>query len=157
MKKKKEIDVIAGNRCCPLGSLTLLSRKIGKIFRCHMMKLNVTNSQVGIFMILFHKREVVQNKLSLMLDLDKSTISRDLVRMVDRGYLFKANGKRSPIIGLTQKGEKLANEIYQEWEKGYAESVKILGEDGFAALRLLEKKLLEDESAIVYTTLNKTK
>lgn len=145
MKSKSNTECNDENMCCPLGSLTLLSRKIGKMFRTHLSKLNVTNSQVGIFLILHNKGETSQSELSKMLDLERSTMSRDLVRLVNQGYLYKVKVKKSPQVGLTKKGQEFATEIAQEWKKGYDETRDLLGENGLAALKLLEQKLLENK------------
>lgn len=145
MKKKSSIDLNEENFCCPMGSMTRLSRIINKMFRCHFSKLNVTNSQVGIFMILSEKGETTQGNLGKMMEIERSTISRDLVRLVDQGYLYKAKGGKSPLIGLTKKGQDLAAKIKVEWEKGYHESRDLLGEEGLAALKELEKKILENK------------
>ena len=145
MKKEETNKLDTENMCCPLGSLTLLSRTIGKMFRCHLSKLNVTNSQVGIFLMLSQKGEISQRELGKLLDLERSTMSRDLVRLVDQGFLYKVKEKKSPQIGLTKKGQEFANEIAQEWQKGYDETRDLLGEQGLAALQLLEKRILENK------------
>ena len=143
MKHEKKIDFEDENFCCPLGTMNRLSKIIGKMFRCHFSKLNVTNSQVGIFMILKEKGETTQGNLGKMLEIERSTISRDLVRLVNQGYLYKAKGGKSPLIGLTKKGQELAGEIAVEWKKGYDESRDMLGEKGLAALRELEERILK--------------
>ena len=145
MKKKSDIDFNDENFCCPLGSMTRLSRRISKMFRCHFSKLNVSNSQVGIFMILLEKGELSQDKLGKMMELERSTVSRDLVRLVDQGYLYKVKDGKSPLLGLTKKGQELALKVKVEWEKGYKESRDLIGEKGLAALRELEKKILDNK------------
>ena len=145
MKKELDMDHSEENFCCPLGSLTLLSKKISKMFRTHLSKLNVTNSQVGIFLILSEKGELSQTELGKMLDLERSTICRDLMRLVNQGYLYKVKDGKSPLLGLTKKGQEFANEISKEWKKGYDETRDLLGEKGLEALQLLEKKLLENK------------
>ncbi|PCJ28781.1 MAG: hypothetical protein COA97_00115 [Flavobacteriales bacterium] len=146
MRKKSNIDFNDENFCCPMGSMNRLSKIISKMFRCHFSKLNVTNSQVGIFMILGEKGETSQDSLGKMMLLERSTVSRDLVRLVDQGYLYKAKGGKSPLIGLTKKGQELAAEIKVEWEKGYNESRDLLGEKGLIALKELEKRILESKN-----------
>ena len=115
------------------------------MFRGHFSKLNVSNSQVGIFMILLEKGETSQDKLGKMMELERSTISRDLVRLVDQGYLYKVKDGKSPLLGLTKKGKELACKVKLEWEKGYNESRDLLGDKGLAALKELEKRVLENK------------
>ena len=128
--------------CCPLGLLTLLQRKIGKMFSNYFSDLNVTNSQSSIFLILLKMEELAQSDLGKLLDLVRSTISRDLSRLVSQGYLYKRKGTKSPLIGLSNKGKIFALEIFNEWEKGYTETRDLLGEDGLVALKNLKKKIL---------------
>jgi len=112
------------------------------MFRNYYSDLNVTNSQSSIFLILLKMGEISQSDLGKLLDLERSTICRDLARLVDQGYLYKAKGGKSPLIGLTKKGEDFALEIFEEWEKGYKETRDLLGEEGLEALKNLEKKVL---------------
>jgi len=143
-KMKKDITSYAQDKdfCCPLGMLTLLQRKIGKMFRNHFSELNVTNSQSSIFLILLKMEELTQSELGKILDLERSTICRDLARLIEQGYLYKTKGNKSPLVGLTKKGKDFALAIFEEWEKGYKETRDLLGKDGIAALRNLEKKIL---------------
>ena len=86
--------------------------------------------------------ELTQSDLGKLLDLERSTISRDLARLVNQGYLYKTKENKSPLICLSKKGKYFALEIFNEWEKGYEESINLLGEEGLEALKNLEKKLL---------------
>ena len=141
---KKDITSYTQDKdfCCPLGILTLLQRKIGKMFRNHYSDLNVTNSQSSIFLILLRMEDLTQSELGRLLDLERSTICRDLVRLVNQGYLYKTQGTKSSLIGLTKKGKDFALQIFEEWEKGYKETRDFLGEEGLEALKNLEKKIL---------------
>ena len=144
MDKKKDSIISPSDCSCPLGSLTVLSRKIGKIFRNHFYKLNVSNSQVYIFLLLSKKEEVSQSEIGKILELERSTVSRDLVRLIDKGYLYKVKSGVSPIIGLTKKGQEFSKKIVHEWEKGYQESTDLLGKKGMEALKELEQQILKN-------------
>lgn len=132
---------LCGDNCCPLGSLTILSRKLGRLFRNHFSELNVTNSQVYVFLLLSEEGEILQSEMAKKLELDRSTVSRDLVRLHKQGYLYKAKGGASPLIGLTKKGQEFAAQIVGQWEKGYEESLELLGEKGMKALKELEQEI----------------
>ena len=69
--------------------------------------------------------EVAQSTIGKYLELERSTVSRDLVGLIDKGYLYKTATGVSPTISLTQDGKKMADLVTQEWEKGYQASFQI--------------------------------
>ena len=134
---KEELNISTEGICCPLGVLSILSRKLAKVFRNHFSKLNVSNSQVGIFLILHNKGELSQSEIGKYMELERSTVSRDLVRLVDNGFLYKSKDGVSPKVGLTKKGKELAEKISIEWQKGYTDAKELLGDKGMEALKEL--------------------
>ncbi len=145
MKNENDIELKLEDCHCPLGSMMLLARKMSKIFRSHFCDLEVTNSQAGLFLLLHKNGETAQSDIGKMMDLEKSTISRDLSRLVKQGYLYKAKDGKVARVGLTDKGNELAVEIEKQWKKGYNESRDLLGEKGVEALKELEKRLLDNK------------
>lgn len=147
MKDNNKDEISTQNCRCPLGSLSILTRKLGKLFREHFNKLNVTVSQAQLFMLLNEQEEILQSEIAKKLELERSTVSRDLVRLIDKGYLYKAKGGTSPLIGLTKKGKEFATLITYEWEKGYNESLSLLGDEGLKALQELEQQVESNNNA----------
>lgn len=139
--KKEKINNEIQNCRCPLGSLSILTRKLGKLFREHFNKLDVTTSQAQLFLLLNETEELFQSEISKKLELDRSTVSRDLMRLIDKGYLYKAKGGSSPKIGLTKSGKEFAKLINEEWKKGYEDSLSFLGDGGLKALQELENQV----------------
>ena len=72
-----------------------------------------------------------------ILELDASTLSRTVDRMVENGWLeiVPDEDGRSQPFRLTDEGRRLMERSVPAWEKAQAEAKKLLGEDG---LRLLD-------------------
>jgi len=140
--KKAYKDTLEINpQMCPLMRLLVISRKLAKLFKKHFNKLNVTQSQVAILLMVAKMGEIAQSAIGKQLELERSTVSRDLVRLIDKRYLHKTTNGVSPIISLTKEGIQIANSIAHEWEKGYKDSFDLLGEKGMKALAEIEKAM----------------
>jgi DNA-binding MarR family transcriptional regulator len=72
-----------------------------------------------------------------ILELDTSTLSRTVDRMVSNGWLeiLPDEDGRSHRFRLTDRGRRLMQQAIPAWEKAQAEAKKLLGDDG---LRLLD-------------------
>lgn len=126
---------------CPLMRLLVISRKFEKVYKKHFNKLNVTQSQVSILLMVAKMGEIVQSAIGKQLELERSTVSRDLARLIDKGYLHKTANGVSPVVSLTKEGNKVAKLVACEWEKGYKDASDLLGEKGMNALAEIEKTM----------------
>ncbi|MBL4755967.1 MAG: MarR family transcriptional regulator [Flavobacteriales bacterium] len=126
---------------CPLIRLSIISRKLSKLFKKNFSKLNLTQSQVSILLMLSEMGNIAQSAIGKYLELERSTVTRDLVRLIDRGYLNKTAGGVSPTIGLTKEGTKMSKLVVREWEKGFNTAFELLGRQGMNAVGELEKKM----------------
>ena len=72
-----------------------------------------------------------------ILEMDTSTLSRTVDRMVENGWLeiLPDEDGRSHPFRLTDQGRRLMEKAIPAWEKAQAEAKKLLGEEG---LRLLD-------------------
>jgi len=141
VKKAAKGTLEINPRMCPLTRLMVTSRKLGKLFKKHLNKLNVTQSQVSILLMVAKMGEIAQSVIGKQLELERSTVSRDLARLIDKGYLQKTANGVSPVISLTKEGIKITNLVAHEWEKGYKDSIDLLGEKGMKALSVIEKAM----------------
>ncbi len=138
VKKVEKSTSEINPQMCPLMRLLVISRKLGKLFKKKFDKLNVTQSQVSILLMLSETGEIAQSFIGKHLQLERSTVSRDLVRLIDKGYLLKSANGVSPMIVLTKEGVKMTKLIAIEWRKGYTEAFDLLGEKGMTAINDLE-------------------
>ena len=75
-----------------------------------------------------------------MLILEKSTISRNMRRLLEKGYIQRSQEVKKA-IQMTEEGKAFLATVIPDWENAMQEVKEILGEDGQAALGTLLKNL----------------
>lgn len=125
---------------CISGRITRLNRVTANIFRKYISPYGITNSQLTLLFILTKRKDLNQKQLSEIAILEKSSLNRNLKRLLDSGLISKEN---FPNINISHKGKILVNKIIPEWKKAMKEIEEILGGDGEKALNTLTNKLLQ--------------
>jgi len=70
------------------------------------------------------------------LSLDKSTLSRDVERMLEKGWLARHSGDdgRTSLLRVTSGGEKLLRRAAPAWHQAQQQAKALLGEATLASL-----------------------
>ena len=122
------IDRIAGE--CIAGRLRILNRVVTNIYDDALRPLDLKVSQMSILVAAAKMGTVRPTDIGEVLHLDSSTLSRNLTRMVARGWLeivTDAEDGRSQPVRLTTQGRKLLNQAAPTWEAAQAKVKKLLG------------------------------
>ena len=127
---------------CTASKMALSIRMINKIYKKHLKKHRVTMSQLGILMIVGRMKEVAQAEIGKMLVLERSTVTRDLKRLVENGYLIKTGTNSRPVIEMTDKGAMYTTKIIPDWQKATLEANEVLGKKGVEALNFTLNQLM---------------
>ena len=79
-----------------------------------------------------------------VLCMEKSTVSRNLDRMIDNGWLeiISDDDARSQLLRVTSKGSRLVDKAAPAWQRAQHKAKTLLGEKGAAALKLVADKLM---------------
>jgi DNA-binding MarR family transcriptional regulator len=130
-------------RECVGNQLRLLSRVVTGVYERELRPLKLTASQMVILALTAKQGQVRSVELSKMLQMDASTVSRNVERMRARGWLEQAPGKdeRSRPFRLTASGERMLRDASTAWEKAQAQALGLVGKEGAALLRRMSKKL----------------
>lgn len=123
---------------CISSKVKQLDRITSGIFRKYLNPFNITDSQLTLFFVLAKMGGRTQKELSEITKLEKSSINRNIKRLIDKKFFTKED---FPQIKITVKGLKLLEQIVPEWEKAMAEIREILHEDGESALNTVLNKL----------------
>ncbi|MEO0895579.1 MAG: MarR family transcriptional regulator [Bacteroidota bacterium] len=113
-------------------------RIIASIFRKHFKEFGVTNSQFSMMLFISKAKKVNQALISKQMHLDKSSVNRNLKRLLDQGWVQKED---KMILTMTPKGFELMEEMIPKWNLAMDEVKEAIGEDGIRAVDLLLAKL----------------
>ncbi|MGB1296032.1 MAG: MarR family winged helix-turn-helix transcriptional regulator [Flavobacteriales bacterium] len=125
-------------RVCISGQVMRLNRIIANVFRKYLKPFGITDSQLTILFILCKKNELNQKKLTEITKHEKSSLNRNLNRLIDMEFVTKVN---FPLIQITEKGKTKVLEIIPEWEKAMKEVNELIEDEGVDALNLIMNKL----------------
>jgi DNA-binding MarR family transcriptional regulator len=131
-------------RECVGNQLRLLSRVVTGIYERELRPLKLTASQMVILALTAKRKQVLSVELSKMLQMDASTVSRNVERMRSRGWLEQVPGKdeRSRPLRVTARGKKMLGDASTAWEKAQEQAVALVGDEGVALLRRMSKELV---------------
>jgi DNA-binding MarR family transcriptional regulator len=128
------IETIATS--CIAGRIRLLNRVVTNLYDEALRPLGVKLSQGNVLAVTAKLGVARPAEVCAILELDTSTLSRTVERMVSNGWLeiLADEDGRSHPFRLTQQGKRLMEKAIPAWEKAQCDAKKLLGEDG---LRLL--------------------
>ena len=119
-------------RECIAVRVRLINRVITALYDEALRPFVLRISQANILSAICHMGEVRPAEVSRILRIEKSTLSRDVELMKQRGWLESdpPSGGRNQTIRLTPEGKKLLGKIQPSWEKAQAEAKLLIGDDG---------------------------
>jgi DNA-binding MarR family transcriptional regulator len=128
---------------CIAVKLRMLTRAVTKIYNRALRPHGLTVSQMNILVAASYLREAKQQDICQALHLEKSSLSRDLARMRERGWVAEAPGDdvRSSLLRVTAHGEKLLQRAFPAWRQAQQQAAELLGEIDIAALSRAAKTL----------------
>lgn len=123
---------------CLNGKMNRINRLTGNIFRKHLKGFDITNSQLTMLFVLFKCGECTQKELTDILFMEKSSVNRNLKRLLDKKLITKDN---FPHIAITEAGKRLLETVVPSWQAAMKEIREALQQDGEAAVDTLLTKL----------------
>lgn len=125
-------------RECIASKIQKSNRIINNVFRKHLKQLNLSNSQVSILFVLSKKKTITQKGLSELLHLEKSTVNRNIERLIKKEFLIQNQFNK---IEITQKGLAIVKKTIPVWQNAMQEATDKLGKNGLNALNNLIQTL----------------
>src|SRR5262249_28110103 len=123
-------------RECVCGRLRLINRVINSIYNEALRPLGLRESQLGVLTGIACLEPVKPAKLSQVLWMDKSTVSRDVEVMRRNGWLevqADTNGRGNE-VRVSPKGAALLEKVIPVWQEAQERTLALLGEAGVNAL-----------------------
>ncbi|SNS82111.1 DNA-binding transcriptional regulator, MarR family [Ekhidna lutea] len=127
---------------CLSGKMSRISRITANIFRKHIKEYGLSNSQMSLLFVLSKRRDLTQKELCDILFMEKSTLNRNLKRLVDQKYVTK---KDFPALNITETGKAHLEKAIPAWRKAMKEIRSLLLADGEEAVDTILTKLKQSQ------------
>jgi len=130
-------------RECIAVRVRLINRVISALYDDALRPFALRISQANILAAVGHMGKARPAEISRILRIEKSTLSRDMELMKQKGWLESdpPSGGRNQTVRLTPEGTKLLGAIQPSWLKAQTEVKHLIGEDGVSALRQMATRL----------------
>ena len=140
-KQSQAIDDIARN--CIALRVRQLNRVITNVYDEALRPLGLKISQLNVLVATAKLRLAQPTKLCEILQMDASTLSRNVDRMRAKGWLEVMPGEdgRTQPFRLTPRGTRLLEKSIPAWERAQHRATDLLGPDGVAAVAKTARKV----------------
>jgi DNA-binding MarR family transcriptional regulator len=140
-QKNPAIEAMARN--CIAVRLRSLNRVVTNLYDDALRPLGLKVSQLNILVVTAKLGLAQPAKVCDILQLDASTLSRNVERMRARGWLEVVPGEdaRTQPFRLTAKGKRLLERAVPAWEEAQSQALEFLGDDGITLLSKAASKL----------------
>ena len=126
----------ATSASCIATRVRQLSRIVTRIYDDALRPLGITASQFTLLTQLANQDGITAVEIGTELDIEKSTLSRNLKRLLALGHIIMdpPAGRRGRGLHLTPKGQAVLKDAYPIWQAAQGRAVGIMGEDSRAVL-----------------------
>ncbi len=124
------------NQACIADKLRLLNRIVTQLYDEALRPTGLTTSQMNILVVVSKYGHAMPSEVGNWLHMEKSTLSRNVRRLQQSGWLtIRPSGKgRSHTLTLTVKGNRALRKALPLWESAQKKAKVILGKAGIGEI-----------------------
>ena len=138
---KAELESIATSTSegCIATRVRQLSRIITRVYDDAMRAHKITASQFTLLTQLAQTDGITAAEIGLELDIEKSTLSRNLKRLLALGHIIMdpPAGRRGRGLHLTPRGQAVIKDAYPVWQAAQRRATEVMGKEGRETLDIL--------------------
>jgi DNA-binding MarR family transcriptional regulator len=137
-KETREIATAVATDCIAM-RVRFVNRVITSLYERALKPLDIKISQASILVLLSVRDESSPTDIGRILQMEKSTVSRNVGRMRKKGWLevTDSDDRLSQVIKVTPKGRKVLAAFHAKWAKAQKAACELLGEEGVYSVRKL--------------------
>jgi DNA-binding MarR family transcriptional regulator len=123
-------------RDCIATRLRMANRVITRVYDGALRPLGLTVTQMSMLVVAEHRGLIRQSEVGAELQLDDSTLSRNLELMRTKGWIEEAPASDARVHSyrLIEAGRTLLRKAIPVWKRAQRESKRMLGDAGVKAL-----------------------
>ena len=136
---------------CTCGRLRKLARRMTSFYEVHMRQVGLKLSQYSVLVNISRKQQTLL-QLADKLDMDRTTLTRSLKPLVEKGWVSEIAGDdaRQRLLVLTDAGHAFREQAQAHWREAQLSLESTLGRDVVANLNhQLEQALSQLKPALV--------
>jgi DNA-binding MarR family transcriptional regulator len=128
-------DIIAAD--CLSVRVRLLSRTITAIYDDALRPLGLTAGQLNVLVVIAKRGPISPGEIARRLNMEKSTVSRNLARMRDNDWITVTAGEsgHKQRLTLNRRGKALLERSLPAWEEAQSQTRAVLGQRGADSIR----------------------
>lgn len=130
---KAELEVIAAatSDSCIATRVRQLSRIVTRVYDDALRGHKITASQFTLLTQLAQTDGITAAEIGLELDIEKSTLSRNLKRLLALGHITMdpPAGRRGRGLHLTPKGQTVIRDAFPVWQSAQRRAVEVMGKE----------------------------
>ena len=138
---KAELEMMATSTSegCIATRVRQLSRIITRVYDDAMRAHKITASQFTLLTQLAQTDGITAAEIGLELDIEKSTLSRNLKRLLALGHIIMdpPAGRRGRGLHLTPRGQAVIKDAYPVWQAAQRRATEVMGKEGRETLDTL--------------------
>ncbi len=121
---------------CTCFNLRKATRAVTAVFDEFLSPADLRATQFTLMVVLKRAGKPTVTRLSQLLVMDRTTLTRNLKPLQDRGWVVIRPGqdRRTRTVALSSKGEKKLEKVIPLWDKAQKEVVRRLGSSRWTAL-----------------------
>lgn len=114
---------------CTAYRLRIINRAISRIYDDALRPFHLRVAQLNTLVVVMETGGLTPNELSQRMHMDASTVSRNVERMCNSGWLKLADidDARSHEIQITERGMRLIADVAPAWEEAQQQAEALLG------------------------------
>ena len=146
MAKKTDTDLLSTMATDCLGfRVRRLNRIVSAYYDDGLRPFKAKLSQINLLIIVWRFENITPSELSKIAQIDTSTLSRNLERIIARGWIQStpSTDGRSYHLSVTTDGKKMLKKIYPAWKEAQKKTEKLLGNELVKDIKQLDMKLLK--------------
>lgn len=115
---------------CINGKLRKLQRIVNAVYQPALTPFGLRGSMLSILFVIGKQKRINQKTLSEILFLDPSTMSRDMKKLQEKGWVLfdRGDDQRNSVLSLSRKGYQLLEEVSPVWQKIHEKVGNLLGQ-----------------------------
>ena len=118
------------------------ARTLTRLYEEHLRPCNLTPAQFGLLSLLTMRPNLSQLDLAETIDLDQTTLSRNLKLLIDNKWIKRTRSKedrRQTLYTITPTGRELRGEALPHWNRAQQQMCESLGADWETAFAILQR------------------